>query len=214
MAKKIGVEAARRRALVEAAIAEVGAAGSVDVPVERIARRAGVSAALAHHYFGSKDRILFAAMRAILAEFARTARLRRAEARGPRARLEAVVETSFDESQTAPHVVSAWLVFYVQSLRSGPAARLLRIYRRRLRSTLLHDLRRLAPGAEAERIALTLGALIDGLYIRCAPAAEAPPVAETRAAILSYLDAALAPDDPGGTAFPTFASGRGLPHAT
>lgn len=50
---KLGMEPIRRRALVKATIAEIGLAGNLDVTVSQIARRAGMSSALAHHYFGS-----------------------------------------------------------------------------------------------------------------------------------------------------------------
>ena len=46
---KLGMEPIRREALVKATIAEIGAAGSLDVTVSQIARRAGMSSALAHH---------------------------------------------------------------------------------------------------------------------------------------------------------------------
>ena len=46
---KSGMEALRRSALVEATIHEIGARGSLDVTVSQIARRAGMSSALAHH---------------------------------------------------------------------------------------------------------------------------------------------------------------------
>ena len=39
---KIGAEAARRKAMVEAVIVEIGEAGSLDVTVSQIARRAGM----------------------------------------------------------------------------------------------------------------------------------------------------------------------------
>ena len=63
---KVGMEPIRRDALVKATIAEIGAAQSLDVTVGQIARRAGMSSALAHHYFGGKDQIFLAAMRYIL----------------------------------------------------------------------------------------------------------------------------------------------------
>ncbi|MEO0746592.1 MAG: TetR family transcriptional regulator, partial [Pseudomonadota bacterium] len=66
---KVGMEPIRRDALVRATIAEIGAAGTLDVTVSQIARRAGMSSALAHHYFGGKDRIFLAAMRHILRGF-------------------------------------------------------------------------------------------------------------------------------------------------
>jgi TetR/AcrR family transcriptional repressor of bet genes len=46
---KIGQEPLRRAALMEAAVAEIGEAGTLDVTVGQIARRAGMSSALAHH---------------------------------------------------------------------------------------------------------------------------------------------------------------------
>ena len=66
---KVGMEPIRRSALVQATIAEIGEAGNLDVTVGQIAKRAGMSTALAHHYFGGKDQIFLAAMRHILREF-------------------------------------------------------------------------------------------------------------------------------------------------
>ena len=67
---KIGMEPIRRAALVEATIAEIGAAGSLDVTVSKIAKRAGMSSALAHHYFGGKEQIFVAAMRYTMGVYA------------------------------------------------------------------------------------------------------------------------------------------------
>ncbi|MEL6206725.1 MAG: TetR family transcriptional regulator, partial [Pseudomonadota bacterium] len=66
---KVGMEPIRRAALVKAAIERVGAAGSLDVTVAQVAQAAGVSAPLAHHYFGGKEALFEAAMRAILTEY-------------------------------------------------------------------------------------------------------------------------------------------------
>ena len=60
---KTGMEPIRKSALLQATIAEIGARGSLDVTVGQIARRAGMSSALAHHYFGGKVQIFIAAMR-------------------------------------------------------------------------------------------------------------------------------------------------------
>ncbi|PTX54086.1 TetR family transcriptional regulator [Litoreibacter ponti] len=163
---KLGMEPIRREALVAATIAEVGAAGSLDVTVASISKRAGVSSALAHHYFGGKSEIFLAAMRHILRGFGAEVRSRLDHAATPRARLEAIIAASFAESCFDPGVISAWLNFYVQAQQSDEAMRLLTVYQRRLRSNLLFALRPLtrAPEAQAEAIA----AMIDGLYIRAA----------------------------------------------
>lgn len=92
---KIGMEPLRRAALVEATIQEIGAAGSLDVTVSKIAKRAGMSSALAHHYFGGKDQIFLAAMRQTLTDYGTEVRAALATAHTPHARVEAVIRASF-----------------------------------------------------------------------------------------------------------------------
>ncbi len=65
---KIGMEPLRRRELIDAAIRTIGQRGSLDVTVAQIAHEAGVSPALAHHYFGGKDKLILATMRHLLRE--------------------------------------------------------------------------------------------------------------------------------------------------
>ncbi|GKY88354.1 choline-binding transcriptional repressor BetI [Sinisalibacter aestuarii] len=186
---KLGMEPIRRAALVKAAIAEIGEVGSLDVTVSRIARRAGVSSALAHHYFGGKDDLLLAAMRHILGIYGACVRAELARAGTPRARLDALVRASFGPENFAPATVSAWLSFYVHAQSSAGARRLLTIYQRRLASNLIHDLRPLA-GARAPDIATTLAATIDGLYIRHALGGE-PDGAAAAARVTGLIDRLL-----------------------
>ncbi len=184
---KLGMEPIRRAALVKATIGEVGRAGSLDVTVGQIAKRAGMSTALAHHYFGAKDQIFLAAMRHILTEYAAAVRAALARAQGPRARLEAIVRAGFAPDQFQGEVVSAWLTFYVQAQTTAEARRLLTVYQRRLRSNLLFDLRKLTGAADAA--AETLAALIDGFYIRAALGQGGPEGDAAAARVLATLDA-------------------------
>ena len=160
------VEPMRRAALVEATIGEIAERGSQDTTVAAIARRAGVSGALAHHYFGSKDAILLAAMRHILGVFGAEARGALRMAQGPEARLRAIVAASFSPVNFRGESVAAWLDFYVQARTHAPTRRLLDIYQARLRSNLLHALRPLCDDPEA--VAEGAAALIDGVYLRAA----------------------------------------------
>ncbi|MFW5881257.1 MAG: transcriptional regulator BetI [Roseicyclus sp.] len=171
MAKDTG--ARRRGALIEAAIHEIGTARSLDVTVGRIARRAGVSPALAFHYFGDKDRLFLAAMRAILGAYGAEVRRALHGARGPRDRVEATIRASFAEPNFRADVVAAWLNFYVLALTDPAAGRLLSVYRRRLRSNLVSGLRPLI-GARAGEVADRLAGLIDGLYLHAAVGGGAP----------------------------------------
>ncbi len=188
---KVGMEPLRRSALVEAAIAEIGAKGSLEVTVSQIARRAGVSSGLAHHYFGSKEQIFLAAMRHILSTFGARTRSELAEARTPRERLNAIIAASFDEEEFAPEVISSWLSFYVQAQNTEGAKRLLRVYTKRLHSNLVYNLRQLTNDANAHLIAAGLAALIDGLYIRQALRENPLDRFQTMGLVWDYLDLKL-----------------------
>ena len=181
------MEPLRRRALIDATVAAIGERGSLDVTMSDIAGRAGVSAALAHHYFGAKDDLLNATMRSLLADLGREAgeALRRAE--GPRARISAVVGVNFSEPQFSAEVIAAWLAFYVEAQRSPDMRRLLSIYARRLHSNLVHALKRLQTRDEACRTAEGIAALIDGLYIRRALKQGAPDPASAIALVEDYV---------------------------
>lgn len=187
---KIGMEPIRRSALVEATIHEIGLRGTLDVTVSQIARRAGMSSALAHHYFGSKEQIFVAAMRHILTLYGAEVRGALVMAKTPRDRVEAIIRASFAPAQFRSEMVSAWLNFYVQAQKSEDARRLLHIYQRRLRSNLHHAIRQIAPD-NASRLTRGLAAMIDGLYIRQALRVE--PLEPERAidVLLHYLDTTL-----------------------
>ena len=163
---KIGMEPVRRKALVDAALRTIGARGTLDVTMSEIARVAGVSPALAHHYFGSKDKLLVETMRTLLRQLHAEAAVALARAETPRARLSAVIAVSFAADQFAPGTVAAWLAFYVDVQRSLETLRLFQVYARRLHSNLMSGLGALVARPDAERIAEGAAAMIDGLYIR------------------------------------------------
>ncbi len=196
---KLGMEPIRKAALVKATIDEIGAAGSLDVTVGQIARRAGMSSALAHHYFGNKEQMFLAAMRHVLSIYGAEVRGSLATAEGPRARLHAIVRVSFAAGSFRREVVGAWLNFYVLAQTVPEAKRLLRVYQRRLRSNLRAELRPLV-GARAEEVADGVGAMIDGVYIREALSDRAPDGAAAARLVLAYLAGQIAaqPAGPAG----------------
>ena len=134
-------EVRRRADLIAATIIEIGVVGSLDVTVGKIAKRAGISPALAFHYFGDKTSLFLAAMRHLM--------------------------TSYRRENFSRGSVAAWLNFYVLAQSSPEARRLLAIYHSRLNSNLRHALRPLL-GDEATGVADRIGSLIDGLYLRAA----------------------------------------------
>ena len=187
---KVGMEPIRKAALVKATIDEIGRTGSLDVTVSQIAKRAGMSSALAHHYFGSKEDMFLAAMRHILTIYGAEVRGALHLAKTPMARVEAVLRASFSPANFRREAVGAWLNFWVLSLTVPEARRLVAVYQRRLRSNLLAGLRPLA-GARAEAVAEGLGAMIDGLYLREVLKSGAPDGASAVAMALDYLGVQL-----------------------
>ena len=164
---KIGAEPARRRQLINAALYVIGESGSLDVSVKAIAEKAGMSSALAFHYFGGKNEIVTETMRFLLADLTKNFRSRLVGKVDPHQRLDAILEASFSASQFKRKTIAAWLVFYVHAYSSKSAARLLNIYTKRLESNLVHAYRQIFDDlAEARRVAESTASLIDGVFIR------------------------------------------------
>ncbi|MGY6697523.1 MAG: choline-binding transcriptional repressor BetI [Roseinatronobacter sp.] len=187
---KLGMEPIRRDALIKAAITEIGQSGALDVTVSRIAARAGMSSALAHHYFGSKEQMFLAAMRHVLTVYGAEIRGALTAADSPKGRLRALVLVSFTGSNFRRDMVAAWLNFYVMAQRQPEAARLLRVYQRRLRSNLRHAVRQIASD-RAPEIAEGAAAMIDGVYLHEALGIGEPDGARAAAQVMGWIDAAL-----------------------
>jgi TetR/AcrR family transcriptional repressor of bet genes len=188
---KLGMAPIRRKQLVEAAIVVIHELGFANATVARIARRAGISAGLVHHYFRDKDDLLFATMRHLLAELRADAVARLSGAREPHQRVCAIIDACFGEAQFEEQVFSAWLALYGNARQSDRLRRIVTIYHRRLKSSLVHELRRLVPEAEAPRLAEGIGSMIDGLWLRYALTGKPHHPETPRALTRDYLAAAL-----------------------
>ncbi|MGH1578392.1 choline-binding transcriptional repressor BetI [Planktotalea sp.] len=187
---KLGMEPIRRAALVTATIHEIGERGSLDVTVGAIAKRAGMSSALAHHYFGGKEQIFIAAMRHTLTVYGDEVRAALSKATTSHERVEAIVRASFSSSNFRADVIAAWLNFYVLAQHVPEAKRLLAIYQARLRSNLVHALRPLL-GRRAPEVASRIAALIDGVYLRQSLVKLATDQSNSTRQVLDYLSIEL-----------------------
>lgn len=191
MMPKIGMEPVRRRALIDATISAIGERGALDVTMSDIAGRAGVSAALAHHYFGAKEELLHATMRHLLSLLGADARNALCAASDDRDRVSGIIAVNFSRQQFQAETIAAWLSFYVDAQKSAEMRRLLRIYARRLHSNLMSGLVHLMPRPDAQTTAEGIAAMIDGLYIRRALKHGPPDAASAIRLIEDYLDAKL-----------------------
>lgn len=188
---KLGMAPIRRKQLVDAAIAVIHSDGFNNATVARIARKAGVSTGMVHHYFQDKDDLLFATMRYLLAELRADAAARLARTSDPQQRIGAIIDACFGDAQFDEQVFSAWLALYGNARQSPRLTNILALYHRRLRSSLLHDLRRLVTEQEALRLAEGIGAMIDGLWLRYALTGKPEHPEIPRALTRDYLAAAL-----------------------
>ena len=193
----MSVEPHRRAQLVEATIHEIGSTGTLNVTVSQIAKRAGVSPALAFHYFGEKEQLFLAAMRYILTIYGAEVRGALAAGNTPYERLQGLIRASFSPTNFRRDVIAAWLNFYVLAQRSSEAKRLLSIYHRRLHSNLIYYLKPLA-GDRANDIAQRVGGLIDGLYLRNAINPKDMTGKSAAAHVLAMLGRELGDQKPGG----------------
>jgi TetR/AcrR family transcriptional regulator, transcriptional repressor of bet genes len=184
---KVGMQPVRKRQLIEATIASIHAHGLADTTVATISRAAGVSPGIIHHYFGGKDALLGASMRALLVELRAHAVAALREASTPRARIEAIIDASFADRQFQRRVIVAWLAFWGQAPHDGVLMRLQRVYARRLKSNLRHDLRLLVGERRAGTVAMGLAALIDGLWLSCALSHQGLGAETARALARDYL---------------------------
>jgi TetR/AcrR family transcriptional repressor of bet genes len=160
----------------------IGDQGTLAVTMSDIARNAGVSAALAHHYFGSKEQLLTETIRSLLKQLRADAVAALTAAKTARERLSAIVRVSFHADQFAPETIAAWLAFYSEAQCSDETRRFLVIYARRLRSNLVANLKALCGADDAVRVAEGTAAMIDGLYIRRA-LGSSPVTAEASIAL-------------------------------
>ncbi|WP_412057935.1 transcriptional regulator BetI [Bartonella sp. DGB2] len=190
MKKKIVTE--RKAHLVNAAYFTIGETGLNAITLSDIAKKAGLSTGLVSHYFGDKQGILHATMRKILCDLQQAVRAARHQA-PPDAisQLKAIVRGNFDVSQTNQNAMRTWLDFWAASMRYPNLQRLQRINDRRLYSNLYWQFFRLLRGDEAQRAALGLAALIDGLWLRGSLRQEDFNVAQAINLANHYIDQQL-----------------------
>ncbi|MDB5665157.1 MAG: HTH-type transcriptional regulator BetI [Cypionkella sp.] len=160
------IEDLRRRELIEAAHRVFMQHGLGGMTTKRICEEAGMSAGILSYYFTGKDDVLFAMVRLnnrVLME-AVSRGLARATTRWDR--LEAIVAGNFPQHMFEPNIAHAWLSVCAASATNPRYARLQRIFYARLRSNLASAFLGVLPAQRFAQIVLTVGALIDGIWLR------------------------------------------------
>jgi len=155
-----------------------------------------ISRGLVHHYFQSRDELLEAAVRygnrMISEQLVATVR----HCKTPRQRINAIVDANFSNEIYITARAQYWVSYCAEATVSERFGRLLRIQNSRMRSNLLHDLRRLLPPRKAEHLAEVLSIFMDGIWVRKAVDGGFPERADALRMIRQMLDMHLdAPPD-------------------
>ncbi|WP_430470389.1 choline-binding transcriptional repressor BetI [Thalassospira lucentensis] len=189
---KVGMQPVRRRQLIDATIETIHRHGFADTTISRIASAAGMSSGIISHYFGGKNALLEATMRFLMQELRNDYLMRLDRAKTPVDRLEAIVNTNFNEEQFTPQVTVAWLSFWAQVPFSKALHRINRIYFQRLASNLRHELRQLTTDQRADEISAAMAAMIDGIWVRSGLSSGRADVGAARMMVLGTMHLYLA----------------------
>lgn len=164
--KRSRIEDIRREELILAAHRVFLAQGLAGLTTARICAEAGLSPGILAYYFRGKEDVLFQMVRynnrILMEDIAR--RLRAAAT--PWERLVAIVEGNFPAANYHRAAASAWLSVCAAATTNPEYARLQRYFYRRLASNLSSCLKPALAGERRDALILTIGVMIDGLWLR------------------------------------------------
>lgn len=189
----------RRQALIEATaccLAEKGVAGT---SVRAICARAGVSAGLLTHYFDGVEALIIATYRDVGMKVSATLDAA-VEAAGPdpRDRLRTCLQANFTGPILDPDLLATWIAFW-SLVKSEPkiAAVHAQVYgaTRRQMEQLLHAAAPAMPAQQARIAAISLQALVDGLWLELCLDRSAFSAEEAQTMVADAMDRVLLPFD-------------------
>jgi TetR/AcrR family transcriptional repressor of bet genes len=165
---KVGMPEIRKPQLIEAAIRAIDKHGFTGATVSVIGKKAGVSPAIINHYFGGKDGLYEETMKSLIREFFEilSEEVIKTKNKPAKIKVMAIVKASFSQSQTHPQVVKAWMGFWASAMHKPSLYRLQNVYSKRLQTSLVCVLKEEFETKTARNIALTVAALIDGMWLR------------------------------------------------
>lgn len=184
------IEDLRRKELIEAAHRVFMQHGLGGMTTKRICEEAGMSPGILSYYFKGKEDVLFAMVRLnnrlLMEEVVKGLQL----ATTRRGRLEAIIRGNFPTGLFEPNIANAWLSVCAASATNPRYARLQRVFYRRLKSNLASVFAGLVTQGRFDQLALSLGAMIDGLWLRRATG-EDLSIATATDLVLDVTDALL-----------------------
>jgi TetR/AcrR family transcriptional repressor of bet genes len=179
----------REDEIIAAAIAVIGSKGLSKTTLAEIAKKAGVGYGNLTFRFGTKDKLLVAALRTVLEEYTAVMEAAAAQEGTPAERLRRLITSAFDPLVTTRNKIALWNAFLSEchtrvaykkiftELREREQARTVSVCREILEQAGRSDL-------DAETVALGLNALVEGLWFNMRVGRAIDREAATRTALL------------------------------
>lgn len=184
--------AERRQSLLDAALKVIAAQGLIGVTISKIAEEAGCSYGVVSFHFNSKDGIVLAALDYIAEEYESVLQEAVRANPTPAGRLRAMVDSDFDPRVVNERRVAVWASFWAEAVRVPSYRARCAELKARYNQTATADLAALAAERrvtlDANEVARTLNAMIDGFWINILVTGDPTPgVRAAHAACLTYL---------------------------
>ncbi|HPQ97186.1 MAG: transcriptional regulator BetI [Thiothrix sp.] len=135
--------------IVHSTLEEIGENGLCATTTKAISQRANLSTGIIHHYFHTKNNLVYAAYVYLVQDLHQNALTIFREQSDPVVRLKAIIHMNFSSVHISPEARDVWPQFWANSVHDERMARLLRAYYRRFRSNLVACFRPLLHDREA-----------------------------------------------------------------
>lgn len=159
----------RRNSLLEAAVVVIAKQGLTGVTIRNIAEQAKCSYGVVAFHFKSKDGVILAALDHMLAEYEAHFDKLKAAAPGPAQVLTAMLHSDFDSQVSSVKRMSVWISFWAEAARVKSYRTRCAEQKLRYNAIAAEAIAELAAQrdmvVDAERIARSLNAMIDGFWI-------------------------------------------------
>lgn len=154
------------RKIIEATLEEIGVNGLSVVTTKRISQRAKTSTGIIHHYFETKDNLVYAAYIYLIRELSRQTQHTITPDLSLEERLRTMICIQFSDTLLTETGGNVWPHFWAHSLHDPMVKRILRVYSGRVHSNMAYIFRELGlPRAEARRAAHRLFSTVHGVWL-------------------------------------------------
>lgn len=125
------------RKIVESTLEEMGENGFGTITTKKISHRADMSTGIIHHYFDTKDNLVYAAYIKLVMDLYEYHRDITQQEPDPEKRLRAMIQVHFSSDHMDAEASNVWPQFWSHSLHDDRVHRLLYVYSKRSQSNLI-----------------------------------------------------------------------------